>query len=69
MRTLAAVFVCLMMLSLRIAQKPKNALPASLGPAPVVELVARGCSPGWQRGYWRDPAGARHWDRCLPGWR
>ena len=69
MRPLVAMFVCIMVLSLHAAPMPKNALPASLGPAPVVELVARGCSPGWHRGQWQDPAGEWHWDRCSPGWR
>jgi hypothetical protein len=52
MRLLPTAFVCLAALSLQLAPSPQKAVPASLGLAPVVELVAQGCSLGWHRGHW-----------------
>jgi hypothetical protein len=69
MRLLAAAFVCLMMLSLQAPPRPKYTMLTSLGLAPVVELVAQGCSLGWHRGHWQDPSGERHWGPCFPSWR
>jgi len=57
MRSIAAMIVYVVALSLPTAPKSRNAMPASLGPAPFVELVARGCSSGWHRGHWQDAAG------------
>jgi hypothetical protein len=69
MRSLAAMFGCLMMLSLQAPPSSRNAVPASLGLAPLVELVAQGCSLGWHRGHWQDPSGDWHWGHCFPSWR
>jgi len=68
MRPFTAVFVCMTVLSLHPAPMPKNAVPASLGLAPVVELVTQGCSLGWHRGHWQDESGAWHWSHCFPSW-
>jgi hypothetical protein len=69
MRPVATVFAFLAALSLQAAPIPKKAVPASLGLAPVVELVAQGCSLGWHRGHWHDPSGEWHWGPCFPSWR
>ena len=69
MRPTAAAFVCLAAVSLQAAPMPKKAVPASLGLAPVVELVAQGCSLGWHRGHRQDGSGEWHWGHCLPSWR
>ena len=69
MRVMAAAFVGLAAISLQAAPIPKKAVPASLGVAPLVELVAQGCSLGWHRGYWQDPSGQRHWGHYFPSWR
>ena len=69
MRPVAAASACLVALSLQAAPIPKKAMPASLGLAPVVELVAQGCSFGWHRGHWQDPSGEWHWGPCFPSWR
>lgn len=69
MRFVAAAFVGLAILSLQAAPTPRQAMPASLGLAPVVELVAQGCSLGWHRGHWQDPSGEWHWSPCFPSWR
>ena len=69
MPPILGVFVCLMTLSLPAVPVPKNAVPVSLGPAPLVELVSEGCSPGWQRGHWQDASGEWHWSHCFPSWR
>ena len=50
---IAATSVCLAALSLPAAPMPKNAVLASLGRAPVLELVTQGCSAGWHRGLGR----------------
>jgi hypothetical protein len=68
MRPVAAVIVYLVALSLPTAPNSRNAMPVSLGLAPVVELVAEGCSLGWQRGHWQDASGAWHWSQCFPIW-
>ncbi len=52
MRIIAAALVTLAALSLQAAPFSHKAIPASLGLAPVVELVARGCGLGWHRDYW-----------------
>jgi hypothetical protein len=65
----AAAFAGLVALSLQAAPIPKKGMMASLGLAPVVELVAQGCSPGWHRGHWQDPSGEWRWGRCFPNWR
>ena len=69
MRSVAAALVCLAALSLQAAPIAKNTVPASLGLAPVVELVVQGCSLGWHRGHWQDPSGEWHWGHCFPSWR
>jgi hypothetical protein len=69
MRPIAAVFAFLAALSLQAAPIPKKMMTASLGLAPVVELVAEGCSLGWHRGQWQDPSGQWHWGQCFPSWR
>jgi hypothetical protein len=69
MRPVAAAFACLVALSLQPAPIPKKVMTASLGLAPVVELVAQGCSLGWHRGQWRDLSGEWHWSPCFPSWR
>jgi len=70
MRIFAAALMTLAALSLQTAGlSHKAAIPASLGLAPVVELVARGCGIGWHRGYWQDPSGKWHWGHCFPSWR
>ena len=68
MRLVAAAFLSLAALALQTAPVPKNAMPASLGLAPVVELMAQGCSLGWHRGHWQDESGAWHWSHCFPSW-
>ena len=52
MRIIAAALVTLAALSVQAAPFSHKAIPASLGLAPVVELVARGCGLGWHRDYW-----------------
>jgi len=69
MRLVPAACVCLTALWLQAGPTPKKAVPASLGRAPVVELVAQGCSLGWHRGHWQDPADEWHWGHCFPSWR
>ena len=69
MRLVPTAFVCLAALSLPPAPTPQKAVPASLGLAPVVELVAQGCSLGWHRGHWQDPSGDWRWGHCVPSWR
>jgi hypothetical protein len=69
MRLLLTAFVCLAALSLQPPPSPQKAVPASLGLAPVAELVAQGCSLGWHRGHWQAPSGDWHWGRCVPSWR
>ena len=69
MRLVPAACVCLTALWLQAGPTPKTVVPASLGWAPVVELVAQGCSLGWHRGHWQDPSGAWHWGHCFPSWR
>jgi hypothetical protein len=49
MRLVAAAFAGVATLSLRAASVPTSPVPASLGLAPVAELVAQGCSLGWRR--------------------
>ena len=66
---IAATSVCLAALSLPAAPMPKNAVLASLGRAPVLELVTQGCSAGWHRGHWQDSSGEWHWGDCFPSWR
>jgi len=68
-RLIAAAFVGLAALSVQAAPTPKKAIPASLGLAPVVELVAQGCGLGWHRGHWQDPSGEWHWGHCFPSGR
>jgi hypothetical protein len=68
MRPVAATFVWLAVLGLPAAPIPKKATQASLGVAPVVELVAQGCSLGWHRGHWQDSSGEWHWGQCFPNW-
>ena len=65
MRIIVAALVSLTALSLQTAPYPHKAVPASLGLAPVIELVARGCALGWHRGHWQDPSGERHWGHCF----
>jgi hypothetical protein len=69
MRLVPAAFVCLTALWLQAGPTPKKAEPASLGWAPVVELVAQGCSLGWHRGHWQGGSGEWHWGHCFPSWR
>ena len=69
MRLVAAAFAGLATLSLPAASVPTSPVPVSLGLAPVAELVAQGCSPGWHRGQWQDPFGEWHWGPCFPSWR
>jgi hypothetical protein len=69
MRLVAAAFAGLATLSLPAASVPTSPVPVSLGLAPVAELVAQGCSPGWHRGQWQDPLGEWHWGPCFPSWR
>jgi hypothetical protein len=69
MRLVPTAFVCLAALSLQPAPSPQKALAASLGLAPVVELVAQDCAFGWHRGYWQAPSGDWHWGHCVPSWR
>ena len=69
MRLVAAAFAGLATLSLPAASVPTSPVPVSLGLAPVAELVAQGCSPGWHRGQWQDPSGEWHWGLCFPSWR
>ena len=69
MRLVPAVFMYFAALSLQAAPISKKAVPASLGLAPVVELVAQGCSLGWHRGHWQAPSGEWHWGHCFPAWR
>jgi hypothetical protein len=69
MRLVPAAFMCLAALSLQAAPIAQKAVPASLGLAPMVELVTQGCSLGWHRGHWQDPLGEWHWGRCFPSWR
>jgi hypothetical protein len=69
MRLVPAAFVCLTALWLQAGPTPKKVVPASLGWAPVVELVAQGCSLGWHRGHWQDSSGEWHWGHCFPSWR
>jgi hypothetical protein len=66
---IAAAFAGLATLSLSAAPGPKKAVLASLGLAPVVELVAQGCSQDWHRGQWQDLSGEWHWGPCFPSWR
>ena len=54
MRLVAAAFASPATLSLQAASVAMGPVPASLGLAPVAELVARGCIPGWHRGHWQD---------------
>jgi hypothetical protein len=68
MRIIALVMITVAA-SLQMAPHPYKASLASLGLAPVVELVARGCGLGWHRGYWQDPSGQWHWGHCFPSWR
>jgi hypothetical protein len=60
MRLVAVAFAALATLSLPAASVPTSPGPVSLGLAPVVELVAQGCSRGWHRGQWRDLSGEWH---------
>jgi hypothetical protein len=69
MRIIAAALVTLAALSLQTAPPPHKAIPASLGLAPVLELVTRGCGLGWHRGHWQDLSGQWHWGHCFPSWR
>lgn len=72
MRDVATVFASLMVLaalSLQAAPVPSKAVQASLGLAPLVELVAQGCGLGWHRGRWQDASGEWHWGHCFPSWR
>jgi hypothetical protein len=69
MRIIAAAIVTLAALSLQTAPPPHQAIPASLGLTPVLELVTRGCSVGWHRGHWQDLSGQWHWGHCFPSWR
>ena len=69
MRLVAAAFAGVAALSLQAASVPTSRVPASLGLAPVAELVAQGCSQGWHRGQWRDLSGEWHWGPCFPSWR
>ena len=69
MRIIALAMLGAAALSLQAAPPSHKAIPASLGLAPVIELVARGCSLGWHRGYWQDPSGQWHWGHCFPSWR
>jgi hypothetical protein len=69
MQLVAAAFAGLATLSLPAGSVPTSPVPASFGLAPVAELVAQGCSPGWHRGQWRDLSGEWHWGPCFPSWR
>ena len=69
MRLVPTAFVCLVALSQPAAPIAQKAVPASLGLAPMVELMTQGCSLGWHRGHWQDPSGERHWGHCFPSWR
>jgi hypothetical protein len=69
MRVIALAMVTMAAFSLQAAPLPQNKIPASLGLAPVLELITRGCGLGWHRGYWQDPAGRWHWGHCFPSGR
>jgi hypothetical protein len=69
MRIIALAMFGIAALSLQAAPVPHKTIPASLGLAPVIELVTRGCGLGWHRGYWQDPSGQWHWGHCFPSWR
>jgi hypothetical protein len=69
MRIIALTMVSVAALWLQAAPLSPKAIPASLGLAPVIELVIRGCGLGWHRGYWQDPSGQWHWGHCFPSWR
>jgi len=69
MRITAAAMIRIAALSLQTAPYPLKAVPASLGLAPVADLIARGCGLAWHRGYWQDPSGQWHWGHCFPSWR
>ena len=69
MRLVPTAFVCLAALSLQAAPIAQKAVPASLGLAPMVELVTQGCSLGWHRDHWQAASGDWHWGRCVPSWR
>ncbi len=57
MRLVPTAFVCLAALSLQAAPTAQKAVPASLGLAPMIELVTQACNLGRHRGHWQDPSG------------
>jgi hypothetical protein len=72
MREIVTLFVGLgglMAVSLQAAPAPPRMVQASLGVAPLVELVVQGCGLGWHRGRWQGPSGEWHWGHCFPSWR
>jgi hypothetical protein len=72
MREIVTLFLGLIGLtavSLQAAPAPHGLVQASLGVAPLMELVVQGCGLGWHRGRWQDPSGEWHWGHCFPSWR
>jgi hypothetical protein len=61
--TFVAGLMVLAVICLQAAPAPSKVVLASLGVAPLVELVAQGC------GTWQDPSGEWHWGHCFPSWR
>jgi hypothetical protein len=69
MRVSVATLVGLMALaatSVQAAPIPVKPTQVSLGPSPLIELVAQGCGWGWHRAHWRDRWGYWHWEHCVP---
>jgi hypothetical protein len=66
--TLSVALVGLTAMTLPAPPAPHKAAQASLGVAPLIELVAQGCGLGWHRGRWQDASGEWHWGHCFP-WR
>jgi hypothetical protein len=57
MRVSVATLVGLMALAATSVQAtpiPVKPTQVSLGPSPLIELVAQGCGWGWHRAHWRD---------------
>lgn len=69
MRAIALAFAGLAAISLQAAPIHQKATLVSLGPTPLVELVAQGCGLGWHRGRWQDASGEWHWGHCFPSGR
>jgi hypothetical protein len=67
--TLSVGLMTLAVMSLQVVPAPNKLVPASLGVAPLIELVAQGCGLGWHRGRWQAASGEWHWGHCFPSWR